>query len=83
MAGHPFRFRIVGSPRGTGEQWLATARRTADLGYGTLLVPDGLGLHAPFPSLAVAAAVPGPRVARSCWRPRYARRGRRRGRATA
>lgn len=31
----------------------------ADAGYGTLLVPDNLGLHAPFPALASAgAAVP-------------------------
>jgi alkanesulfonate monooxygenase SsuD/methylene tetrahydromethanopterin reductase-like flavin-dependent oxidoreductase (luciferase family) len=60
---HPFRFGLVAAPRGTGEQWVATARRAADLGYGTLLVPDGLGLHAPMPACATAAAaVPGLRV---------------------
>lgn len=59
---HPFRFGVVAAPRGTGEQWLATATRIAGLGYGTLLVPDGLGLHSPFPALAVAASVPGLRV---------------------
>jgi alkanesulfonate monooxygenase SsuD/methylene tetrahydromethanopterin reductase-like flavin-dependent oxidoreductase (luciferase family) len=60
---HPFRFGLVAAPRGTGEQWVATARRALDHGFGTLLVPDGLGLHAPMPALATAAAaVPGLRV---------------------
>ena len=58
----PFRFGVIAAPRGTGEQWIATARRISDLGFGSLLVPDGLGLHAPFPALATAAAVPGLRV---------------------
>lgn len=52
----PFRFGVITAPRGSGEQWLATARRVTDLGYGTVLMPDGLGLHAPFPALATAAA---------------------------
>jgi alkanesulfonate monooxygenase SsuD/methylene tetrahydromethanopterin reductase-like flavin-dependent oxidoreductase (luciferase family) len=53
----------VAAPRGTGEQWVATARLALDHGFGTLLVPDGLGLHAPMPALATAAAaVPGLRV---------------------
>jgi alkanesulfonate monooxygenase SsuD/methylene tetrahydromethanopterin reductase-like flavin-dependent oxidoreductase (luciferase family) len=58
---HPFRFGVIAAPRAVGAdggQWLGTARRTADLGFGTLLVPDGLALHAPLPALAVAAAVP-------------------------
>jgi alkanesulfonate monooxygenase SsuD/methylene tetrahydromethanopterin reductase-like flavin-dependent oxidoreductase (luciferase family) len=60
---HPFRFGLVAAPRGTGEQWVATARLALDHGFGTLLVPDGLGLHAPMPALATAAAaVPGLRV---------------------
>jgi alkanesulfonate monooxygenase SsuD/methylene tetrahydromethanopterin reductase-like flavin-dependent oxidoreductase (luciferase family) len=60
---HPFRFGLVAAPRGTGEQWVATARRALGLGFGTLLVPDGLSLHAPMPALATAAAaVPGLRV---------------------
>ena len=59
----PFRFGLVAAPRGTGEQWVATARRAADLGFATLLAPDGVALHAPIPALAVAAAaVPGLRV---------------------
>jgi alkanesulfonate monooxygenase SsuD/methylene tetrahydromethanopterin reductase-like flavin-dependent oxidoreductase (luciferase family) len=53
---HPFRFGLVAAPRGPGEQWIATARRAVDLGFGTLLVPDGLGLLAPMPALATAAA---------------------------
>jgi alkanesulfonate monooxygenase SsuD/methylene tetrahydromethanopterin reductase-like flavin-dependent oxidoreductase (luciferase family) len=60
---HPLRFGLVAAPRGSGEQWVATARRAAELGFGTLLVPDGLGLHAPMPALATAAAaVPALRV---------------------
>ena len=60
---HPFRFGLVAAPRGTGEQWVATARRALVNGFGTLLVPDGLALHAPMPALATAAAaVPGLRV---------------------
>ncbi|HZG90394.1 MAG TPA: LLM class flavin-dependent oxidoreductase [Pseudonocardia sp.] len=60
---HPFRFGVIAAPRGPGQQWLAAARRVADLGYTTLLSPDGVGLHAPFPALgAVAGAVPGLRV---------------------
>ena len=60
---HSFRFGLVAAPRGTGEQWVATARRAADLGFATLLAPDGAALHAPLPALAVAAAaVPGLRV---------------------
>jgi alkanesulfonate monooxygenase SsuD/methylene tetrahydromethanopterin reductase-like flavin-dependent oxidoreductase (luciferase family) len=60
---HPFRFGVVAAPRGTAEEWLATARRTADRGYSTLLSPDGASLHSPFVALAVAAAaVPDLRV---------------------
>ena len=59
----PFRFGLVAAPRGTGERWVATARGARDRGFGTLLVPDGVGLHAPMPALATAAAaVPGLRV---------------------
>jgi alkanesulfonate monooxygenase SsuD/methylene tetrahydromethanopterin reductase-like flavin-dependent oxidoreductase (luciferase family) len=36
--------------------WHATARRVADCGYSTLLMPDGLQLLSPFPSLAATAA---------------------------
>jgi probable F420-dependent oxidoreductase len=51
----PFRFGVVATPQGPPEQWLSTARRVEQLGYSTLLMPDGLQLLAPFPALAVAA----------------------------
>ena len=49
----PFRFGVVATPQ-RPEQWVGTARRVEQLGYSTLLMPDGLQLLAPFPSLAVA-----------------------------
>jgi alkanesulfonate monooxygenase SsuD/methylene tetrahydromethanopterin reductase-like flavin-dependent oxidoreductase (luciferase family) len=52
---HPFRFGAVATPEGGPDRWIATARRVEELGYSTLLMPDGLHLLAPFPSLAVAA----------------------------
>jgi probable F420-dependent oxidoreductase len=55
MSGQKFRFAVVATPDGGAQQWAATARRAEDLGYSTLLMPDGLQLLAPFPSLAVAA----------------------------
>lgn len=60
MTGRPFRFGVVATP---GRDWTGTARRVAGLGYSTLLMPDGLQLPAPLPSLALAAgAVPELRV---------------------
>ena len=32
----PFRFGLVAAPRGTDEQWVATARRAADLGLSLI-----------------------------------------------
>jgi probable F420-dependent oxidoreductase len=55
MSDHKFRFGVVVTPEGGGPQWSATARRAEELGYSTLLMPDGLQLLSPFPSLAVAA----------------------------
>jgi probable F420-dependent oxidoreductase len=55
MSDHKFRFGVVATPAGGGRQWAATARRVEELGYSTFLMPDGLQLLAPFPSLAVAA----------------------------
>ncbi|MGE3289349.1 MAG: LLM class flavin-dependent oxidoreductase [Pseudonocardia sp.] len=51
----PFRFGVVAVPQPA--TWLDQARRIADLGYTSLLMPDGVALPAPFPSLAMAAAV--------------------------
>jgi alkanesulfonate monooxygenase SsuD/methylene tetrahydromethanopterin reductase-like flavin-dependent oxidoreductase (luciferase family) len=53
---HAFRFGVIAAPRGSAEDWLGTARRIADLGYSTLLSPDGVGLHEPFVALGTAAA---------------------------
>ncbi|MGW7685605.1 LLM class flavin-dependent oxidoreductase [Kribbella sp. NPDC054772] len=61
MSDRRFRFGVVGSPR-TGEEWMTTVRRAAELGYSTVLMPDGLQLPSPFPSLAMAAAVADIRV---------------------
>jgi alkanesulfonate monooxygenase SsuD/methylene tetrahydromethanopterin reductase-like flavin-dependent oxidoreductase (luciferase family) len=61
MSDRRFRFGVVGSPR-TGAEWMATVRRAAGLGYSTVLMPDGLQLPSPFPSLAMAAAVADIRV---------------------
>lgn len=61
MSDRRFRFGVVGSPA-TGEQWTATVRRAADLGYSTVLMPDGLQLPSPFASLAMAAAIADVRV---------------------
>lgn len=55
MAERAFRFGVV-APASDGESYLATARRVEELGYSTLLTPDGPRLTAPFPALAMAAA---------------------------
>jgi probable F420-dependent oxidoreductase len=52
-----FRFGLVTRPPGSIRDWAATARRAEQLGFSTLLVPDGTGLQASFPALAAAAAV--------------------------
>ncbi|MCX4702535.1 LLM class F420-dependent oxidoreductase [Streptomyces sp. NBC_01352] len=51
----PFRFgasMIVPAP---AEEWRAKCRRAEDLGYDVILVPDHLGMVAPFPALVAAA----------------------------
>jgi alkanesulfonate monooxygenase SsuD/methylene tetrahydromethanopterin reductase-like flavin-dependent oxidoreductase (luciferase family) len=61
MSDRKFRFGVVATPRDSS-QWGSTARRVAELGYSTLLMPDGLQLLSPFSSLAMAASVTGLRV---------------------
>lgn len=62
MTDRTFRFGVVATPE-TPERWLTTARRAAELGYSTLLMPDGQQLPATLPALAAAAtAAPGLRV---------------------
>lgn len=57
MSGRAFRFGVVASAEGGGEHWRDTARRVEELGYATLLAPDGMHMVSPMPSLAVAASV--------------------------
>jgi len=55
MSTHPFRFGVVATPQDP-KQWAFTARRVAELGYSTLLMPDGLHQVSPVAALATAAA---------------------------
>ncbi|WP_217551777.1 TIGR03621 family F420-dependent LLM class oxidoreductase [Streptomyces sp. GbtcB6] len=51
----PFRFGVnLLTPASAGE-WRAKCRRAEELGYDVLLVPDHLGMPAPFPALVAAA----------------------------
>lgn len=54
MTTKAFRFAVQAVPQ-DGKQWLATARRAEELGYSTLLMPDGMQLPSPLPALALAA----------------------------
>src|SRR5579862_5163052 len=56
MTDRAFRFGVVTTPQNGLAGWLQTARRVEELGYSTLLMPDGLQLLAPFVSLGVAAS---------------------------
>ena len=50
----PFRFGVQAVPV-EGTAWLATARRAEELGYSTMLMPDGMQLLSSLPALAMAA----------------------------
>jgi probable F420-dependent oxidoreductase len=50
----PFRFAAQSAPY-DASQWLSLARRAEELGYSSLLMPDGLQSLSPLPALAVAA----------------------------
>ena len=52
-----FRFGAVAGFARTSEEWAGTARRIEQLGFSTLLCPDGTRTFAPFQALSVAAAV--------------------------
>jgi len=54
MTARAFRFAAQAAPY-DGRQWLATATRAEELGYSSLLMPDGLQLLSPLPALALAA----------------------------
>jgi probable F420-dependent oxidoreductase len=54
----PFRFAVQVSNADSGAAWRALARKTEDLGYSTLFMPDHLGEQwAPLVALTVAAEV--------------------------
>ncbi|TVT35201.1 TIGR03621 family F420-dependent LLM class oxidoreductase [Amycolatopsis rhizosphaerae] len=57
MTGKDFRFGVNILAAGSRPEWQDTARRVEDLGYDVLLVPDHLGMPAPFPALMSAAEV--------------------------
>ncbi|MFD7136907.1 TIGR03621 family F420-dependent LLM class oxidoreductase [Streptomyces sp. NPDC059894] len=52
----PFRFGASLIDPAPAEEWRAKCRRVEELGYDVLLVPDHLGMPAPFPALVAAAA---------------------------
>jgi probable F420-dependent oxidoreductase len=59
----PFRFGVNLLSAAPAAEWRAKCRRAEELGYDVLLVPDHLGMPAPFPALVAAAeATERPRV---------------------
>ncbi|CAM5469700.1 LLM class F420-dependent oxidoreductase [Streptomyces fumanus] len=53
----PFRFGVNLTVPAPLEEWQAKCRRAEELGYDVILVPDHLGMVAPFPALVAAAGV--------------------------
>ncbi len=51
----PFRFGVNLLAPAPADEWRAKCRRAEELGYDVLLVPDHLGMPAPFPALVAAA----------------------------
>ncbi|MDO0916877.1 LLM class F420-dependent oxidoreductase [Streptomyces sp. DT2A-34] len=59
----PFRFGVNLMTPAPADEWRAKCRRAEELGYDVILVPDHLGMPAPFPALVAAAeATERPRV---------------------
>ncbi|MGJ5829818.1 LLM class F420-dependent oxidoreductase [Streptomyces ossamyceticus] len=59
----PFRFGVNLLNPTSAEEWRAKCRRAERLGFDVILVPDHLGMPAPFPALVAAAeATERPRV---------------------
>ena len=54
----PFRFGVTAAYAPTRAAWVLIARQAEELGYSTLLIPDrtSVGILAPIPALAIAAA---------------------------
>jgi probable F420-dependent oxidoreductase len=57
MTSRAFRFGVVATPQAGVDYWLNLARRVESLGFSSLLMPDGIHLLAPWPSLTAAATV--------------------------
>ncbi|WCH96053.1 LLM class F420-dependent oxidoreductase [Streptomyces moderatus] len=51
----PFRFGVNLMTSAPAVEWRAKCRRAEELGYDVILVPDHLGMPAPFPALVAAA----------------------------
>ncbi|MFF0730100.1 LLM class F420-dependent oxidoreductase [Streptomyces chartreusis] len=51
----PFRFGVNLMSSAPAKEWRAKCRRAEELGYDVILVPDHLGMPAPFPALVAAA----------------------------
>ncbi|MGV4982110.1 LLM class F420-dependent oxidoreductase [Streptomyces sp. NRAIS4] len=51
----PFRFGVNLLTPAPAAEWRAKCRRAEELGYDVILVPDHLGMVAPFPALVAAA----------------------------
>ncbi|MEV6117313.1 LLM class F420-dependent oxidoreductase [Streptomyces sp. NPDC052109] len=51
----PFRFGVNLLTPAAAAEWRAKCRRAEELGYDVILVPDHLGMVAPFPALVAAA----------------------------
>ncbi|MFJ9966237.1 LLM class F420-dependent oxidoreductase [Streptomyces avermitilis] len=51
----PFRFGVTLLDPAPAEEWRAKCRRAEELDYDVILVPDHLGMPAPFPALVAAA----------------------------
>ncbi|MEU9478623.1 LLM class F420-dependent oxidoreductase [Streptomyces sp. NPDC048191] len=51
----PFRFGVNLLTPAPTDEWRAKCRRAEELGYDVILVPDHLGMVAPFPALVAAA----------------------------
>lgn len=51
----PFRFAVNMMAPDSRSEWVAKCRKAEDLGYDVIVVPDHLGMPAPFPALVLAA----------------------------
>ncbi len=59
----PFRLGVNLMASAPADEWSAKCRRAEELGYDVILVPDHLGMPAPFPALvALARATERPRL---------------------